>query len=176
MRVTWSHSAQPPFVLRGSQLGVGVTGGAEAAVHATRRYLGNLPQGHILLKIDFSNAFNSVRRDALLEAVAKYLPDLLPFASSSYTSHSLLTFGVHRLSSEMGTQQGDPLGPLYFCLVVHSLLTSMKSELSIGYLDDFSLGGEAGVVADDFVELEARARELGLTINRAKCEVIGHTA
>jgi hypothetical protein len=137
--------------------------------------LENLPPGHVLLKVDFSNAFNSVRRDVLLEAVAAYIPDLLPYASSSYTAHSSLTFGEHRLSSEMGAQQGDPLGPLYFCLAVHKLLTSMKSELTIGYLDDFSLGGEADVVADDFTELETRAQELGLTINRAKCEVIGHT-
>jgi len=169
-------SQRAAALLAPRQLGVGVPGGAEAAVHAARRYLVNLPQEHILLKIDFSNAFNCVRRDALLEAVAEYLPDLLPFASSCYTTHSLLTFGEHRLSSEMGAQQGDPLGPLYFCLVIHRLLVSMKSELAVGYLDDISLGDEAGVVADDFVELEARARELGLTINRAKCEVIGRTA
>ena len=35
------------------QLGYGVKGGAEAAVHATRRYLTNLPSGHALLKFDF---------------------------------------------------------------------------------------------------------------------------
>ena len=68
------------------------------------------------------------------------------------------------------------MGPFYVCLMVHDLLASMKSELTIGYLDDFSLGDEAGVVADNFVELEARARELDLASNRPKREVIGHTA
>ena len=77
-------SERAAALLAPKQLGVGVPGDAEAAVHATRRYLDNLPQGHILLKVDFSNAFNSVCNDALFEAVAKYLPDLLPYASSCH--------------------------------------------------------------------------------------------
>ena len=32
------------------QLGYGVRGGAEAAVHACRKYLQDLPSGHVLLK------------------------------------------------------------------------------------------------------------------------------
>ena len=64
---------------------------------------------------------------------------------------------------------------MYFCLAVRELLTTMKSELTIGYLDDFCLGGEADIVADDFVELEIKAQELGLTLDRAKCEVIGQS-
>ena len=55
---------------------------------------------------------------------------------------------------------------MYFCMAVHELLTSLKSELAIGYLDDFSLGDEADVVAADFREFETRALELGHTINR----------
>ena len=51
------------------QLCYGVRGGVEAAVHATRKYLQNLPSGHAMLKLDFRNAFNSVRRDKVLEAV-----------------------------------------------------------------------------------------------------------
>ena len=42
-------------VLQPQQLGVGVAGGAEAAVHAMRRLLQNLPPGHVVVKLDFSN-------------------------------------------------------------------------------------------------------------------------
>lgn len=49
----------------------GVRGRVEATVHATRRYLMNLPSGHALLKLDFKNAFNSVWQDKMLEAVQK---------------------------------------------------------------------------------------------------------
>ena len=91
------------------QLGFGVPGGAEIAVHATRRYLQSLVPGHVLIKIDFSNAFNSVRRDVILEAVQQHIPELLPYATSSYAAPSSLEFGEHNLSSESGAQQGDPL-------------------------------------------------------------------
>ena len=43
-----------PQLLAPTQLGFGVPRGIEAAVHAARVYLGNLPQHHGLLKIDFT--------------------------------------------------------------------------------------------------------------------------
>ena len=39
------------------QVGVGVAGGCEAAVHATRRFLSVMPADNIIVKLDFSNAF-----------------------------------------------------------------------------------------------------------------------
>jgi len=48
------------------QLGFGVHGGAKAEVRAARRYLDNMQQGQLFLKIDFRNAFNTLRRDAIL--------------------------------------------------------------------------------------------------------------
>jgi len=62
------------------QLGVGIPGGCEAAVHATRRYTDRLQKDHVVVKLDFANAFNSVRRDALLEAVVREIPELYRFA------------------------------------------------------------------------------------------------
>jgi hypothetical protein len=44
--------------------------------------------------------------------------------------------------SEEGAQQGDPLSPLYFCLVIKELLGSMMLELVLAYLDDIALGDE----------------------------------
>src|SRR6218665_2159218 len=44
------------------QLGVGVPGGCEAAIHATRRFLGSMNPDSILVKLDLSNAFNSLHR------------------------------------------------------------------------------------------------------------------
>ena len=45
------------------------------------------------------------------------------------------------------SQEGDPLGLLYFCLAVHDLLLLLQLPIVIGYLDDMSMGGEAGRVA-----------------------------
>ena len=46
------------------QVGVGVSGGAEAAKHAMRRLVTNLPDDHVVVKLDFSNAYNTIRRDS----------------------------------------------------------------------------------------------------------------
>ena len=42
------------------QLGFGVRMGAEAVVHASRMFLNNLKPSDAIVKLDFSNAFNSI--------------------------------------------------------------------------------------------------------------------
>ena len=51
------------------QLGFGTPMGIEAAVHDARIYLHNMDPTHLLLKLDFSNAFNAIRRDKILSSV-----------------------------------------------------------------------------------------------------------
>ena len=53
-------------------------------MHSTRRFLFSIPDSHVVAKLDFTNAFNSIRRDSLLEAVATHIPELLQFCLSSY--------------------------------------------------------------------------------------------
>ena len=57
-----------------SQLGVGVSGSCEAAIHATQRFLENMPDHFVAVKIDSSNAFNCIRGDSVLAAVAESVP------------------------------------------------------------------------------------------------------
>ena len=61
-------------------LGFGTALGAEAAVHAVRAFLSNLEDGHLIIKFDFRNAFNSIRRDKMLHSVLLKALELLPFA------------------------------------------------------------------------------------------------
>lgn len=154
------------------QLGVGIHGGIEAAVHATRRFLANMPDDHVVVKLDFSNAFNSVRRDAFLGAVANTVPDIYRFCHIAYRHTSVLIYGQHAIESQEGVQQGDPLGPLLFCLAVHPLLLSLTSDLTIGYMDDLTLGGSQSTVAADVATIRSSAASLGLHLNPSKCEVI----
>ena len=65
------------------QLGVGTTGGGEPLAHAARSYVGTLSEDKILGELHFSNAFNSARRDAVIEAVVKHRSDLLSFVLSA---------------------------------------------------------------------------------------------
>ena len=100
-----------------------------------------MSSGKLLVKIDFRNAFNTVRcRDFELKA---------SFSKSTMEFPSELKFGEFVLRSEEGAQQGDPLGPLYFCLICKELMDSLKSELVLGYLDDITLGDDAAVCLED---------------------------
>ena len=69
-------------------------------------------------------------------------------------------------------QQGDPLGPLLFCLPLHQLHSQMKSEFCVPYLDDFILGGHMDDVSHDLSVFDREAAELGLQLNQCKSEVI----
>jgi len=156
------------------QLGVGVSGGCEAAVHSARRYLDSLPPGHIVVKLDFSNAFSSLHRSDMLNAVADRMPEIYAFCHSAYSQSSTLFNGPFCVSSQVGPQQGDPVGPLLFSNTVQPLLLSLESPLNLGYLDDFTLGGPAAVVAKDVSKIALVGGELGLSLNVSKCEVLSH--
>ena len=106
------------------QLGFGTALGAEAAVHTARAFLPNLEDGHLIIKLDFRNAFNSIRRDKMLHSVLLKAPELLPFAYCSYRYPSLLFLGDFSISSKEGVQQGDPLGPLLFCLAIYDIIVN----------------------------------------------------
>ena len=45
------------------QLGVGIPGGMEAAIHSARRFVENIDQDSMIVKLDYRNAFNTLRRD-----------------------------------------------------------------------------------------------------------------
>ena len=64
------------MLLHPLQLGVGVKGVVEAAIHSVRGLIENLPDSGSFLEIDFKNAFNTLRRDLLLEAVKLHCPNI----------------------------------------------------------------------------------------------------
>ena len=158
------------------QLGYGTPLGAEAAAHSARLYLSNLPSDQVLLKLDFKNAFNSVRRDKMLEAIEEFAPELFffffPYLFSCYSSSSSLYFNDTVICSSVWIQQGDPLGPLLFCLVIHPLILQLKSEFRLFYLDDGTIGGSEPEVLEDLRFVEREAASLGLHLNQSKTELI----
>ena len=74
-------------------VGFGVRNGPEVADHTARIYLCNSGPSIAFLKLDFRNAFNSIRKDKMLEAVQKLAPDLTACAHSAFSSPSMLFWG-----------------------------------------------------------------------------------
>ena len=154
------------------QLGYGVPLGPEAAVHTAQIFLHNLQPGQLIMKFDFRNAFNSLRRDKMVAAVEELVPELLPLVLSAYSSPSSLFFGEEIIQSSEGVKQGDSLGPLPFCLTIHNMVEQLHSETNLFYLDDGTLGGSMDEVLVDFQTVEQSAGELGLQLNLGKTEII----
>ncbi len=121
--------------------------------------------------MDFRNAFNSIRRDKVLEAVQDLCQDIYPLVHSSYSAPSSLLGGESVISSQEGVQQGDPLGPLLFCLALHRHCMQMCSFLSVMYMDDVSIGGTLEDVQND-LQVIKDAEILGLSLNPKKCELV----
>ena len=165
------------------QYGVACLAGAEKVIHGVRSSI----QEHwkddkfTVCKVDMSNAFNLVSRQALLEECAVHFPELLPWVGWCYGSHPTLWHPLGQLSSETGVQQGDPLGPLLFSLVLHKLVLSIAQEkdcLSLlsnrWYLDDGVLSGHSQAVTRAVTLIQEMGPSLGLFINVSKCELLGH--
>ena len=74
----------PPVWLRNKrERGSGGTCGADFSKNASDRT--------VLLKLDFKNAFNSIRRDVIAEKLADKMPELTPFFNLCYGNASFLS-------------------------------------------------------------------------------------
>ena len=159
-------------LLRPTQLGYGTCHGAEAVAHASRTFLSNLGDQHVMVKLDYTNAFNTVRRDKMLMAVLKNTPGIYPFVHSVYSQSTNLYFGHCVIPSSEGVQQGDPLGPLLFCLSILDMISRLTSIFKAFYLDDGTLGGPVEDVLRDLRFLIEASKDLDLNLNTRKSEII----
>ena len=77
-------------------------------VHASRCFITKCPK-QFILKVDFANAF----------------------IETNYNAKSHLVHGDLTTSSEQGIQQGDPLGPLLFCLALQPIVLGHWDEICL---------------------------------------------
>ena len=109
--------------------------------------------GFECMKVDMKNAFNLVSCQSLLDQCALHFPFLLRWTEWSYSQHPFLWHSMGTLTSEAGVQQGDPLGPFYFALVLHHLILIIAKDdscqdllFNAWYLDDGVVAGPSSSV------------------------------
>ena len=161
--------------LEPNQFGVGVPSGAEKIIHTIRfaRLLNLENPDFAILQLDFMNAFNKVSRKSFLDLVQKHFPELLPFVSFCYCfSPGLFVNDDTIIDSKNGSQQGDPLGPFLFCLVIDQLIKEISKKygtkvLNLWYLDDGTIAGSVEI----YKFFADEGPKLGLFLNPKKSKI-----
>jgi hypothetical protein len=166
-------------VLYPHQLGVGVQGEAEAIIHSVAAMMENLKDNDVILQIDFTNAFNLVSREKMMELIRIHLPILTNLVYYLYSRSSNLVIGDVIIESCSGVQQGCPLAPLLFSLVLRELteeIANLDINVNQWFLDDGHIVGKGSEVLKALEIIEERGIILGLFLNLSKCVVLGkHT-
>ncbi|KAL5506409.1 hypothetical protein EMCRGX_G008040 [Ephydatia muelleri] len=132
----------------------------------------------VVMKIDLRNAFNLVSRQALLDECRAHFSELFQWAAGCYGDHPLLLSAMGTLRSESGVQQGDPLGPLLFCLVLDKVVTAIAADSICSqllfhswYMDDGVIAGTKQAALQALSIIKQLGPPLGLFINTSKCEL-----
>lgn len=127
-----------------------------------------------MLLVDLANAFNSVKRQKILEAVIRRAPHLYPWVAASLQPSRLLCGSSVILSTE-GCQQGDPLGPLLFALAIQDCIEALTPSVTwhSWFLDDGTILGSLDELEQAWPSLQQALQFLGCRPNLLKCQLWG---
>ena len=160
------------------QLGVGIRDGAVAIVHTVQQLRAKYGRDadKLMMKFDFENAFNRIDRRQMFQQVRKVVPGLAKWVEFCYRDKPILFTGPSHILSEIGVQQGDPLGPFLFAITIHPLLQKISQvcpqlDLNAWYLDDGVLVGSVVDILTAFNIIHEEGEAYGLKLNVSKCEV-----
>ena len=148
----------------GTQFGCETSRGAEIAAHVFRNLIENEQNPeNVILKLDFKKAFNSLKREKVLDTVFRKRRQIYNYRHSAYSESSHLFFGEKVIQSQEGCQQGNPEGPALFPDTIQDLVNQMISQYNVWYLDNGNLSDDYRTVLKDLKRIIASADEYGIT-------------
>ena len=172
--------AQP---LLPEQLGVGVQGGGETAIHVARLTLDHYKEKWVAVMIDMSNAYGSMKRSEIAKVI-----EAMPYESSTLLRHVFNRFAAPKTTyvtpsgakfeATLGVVQGEPSAPLMFSATLDPVLKGttkmlMDEGMVFAYLDDVAIIGEPVKVAAALKHFTEEAAKLGLKVNELKTKWLG---
>ena len=129
----------------------GLSGGAEAAIHALRKIYDD-PKTEAVILVDADNAFNSLNRNAALRNIQCTCPQFASYLINTYRKPAKLHISQSDeiLYSEEGVTQGDNSAMGYYSCSLMPLLSCittpdqqpLKNPKQIWYADDAAAGGK----------------------------------
>jgi hypothetical protein len=172
IKSNWSSTS------KSTKVGIGVRHGAEAVVHSLQTLVASKGSDSSLacLSVDFANAFNQVDRHTFLTMVREHFPAAAAWVEATYVPPGHLWFGSAEFDSRTGVQQGDPLGPLLFALVLSKMTSRIVERVPdllfhVWYLDDGSIVGTRSQLAQVLLLLETEGPGFGLHLQPQKCSL-----
>lgn len=180
------------------QMGVAVKGGSELMIHSIRTLL-EANKSFGVLKVDFANAYNTISRRLIREALLSetWTAPLLTYFDAHYPileggergnaqyprlAVTMCDGSTAWIDSQEGVHQGDPLGPTFFAFGLSKVLSEARRTMGVettsriyspSYLDDLYGTG----VMEDLVRFDLAIRQAaqttgsGLVVNGQKCQL-----
>ena len=112
---------------------------------------------------------------AFFGRLRRRFPGIYPWVKWCYQYPANLQLGPLAFQCSKGVQQGDPLGPLLFSLVLLDFMDSIDIPSGVSfqlwYLDDGTFAGTKSAVAELLELFRERGPSFGLILNLKKCEV-----
>mgnify|MGYP000193649203 FL=1 len=135
--------------LGSSQQGIGCPNAIEIILVGLNRVINDEsidPETTVAL-FDFQNAFCEIKRQWFFDELFKLCPEISSWVEWIYGCSALMFTGEDINYSHIGVQQGDPLGPILFCLVLALLLIELSKSYQqqgllvpqVAFLDDLTL-------------------------------------
>jgi hypothetical protein len=152
--------------------------GTESVIHITRSFVNsNLKNNEdiAIIKLDISNAFNSIFRSTVVPALGSISPASTNYLLNCYQKPSYLIYGDRIVESTRGVQQGDPIGMDAFCAGIHPVvkhLNKFNLSLNAWYADDATLAGSYHNLNEALNYINQEFPKIGLQVNLNKSLLI----